>query len=223
MEPEFWHDRWRRGDIGWHLPHPNPHLERWWHRLGVPAGGRVFVPLCGKTHDLAWLAGHGHSVVGVELSPLAVEQFFREQGLEPEREPAGVFRRCRAGAMEILCGDFFALTTTELGPVAAVWDRAALIAMPPGIRPRYAAHVLDLVPEVTPILLATMEYPQAQMPGPPFSVPESEVYELYAGRYRIERLCEADVLASQPRFRERGLGRLVEKVFALRPRHSDDA
>ncbi len=217
MEPEFWHERWRRGDIGWHLPHPNPHLERYWPRIPVDAGGRVFVPLCGKSRDLAWLAGRGHPVVGVELSPLAVEQFFAEQGLHPRWETLDHFRRCRAGDIDILCGDYFALKAAQLGPVAAVWDRAALIAMPPAVRPRYVDRLLHLIGPGTPILLATMEYPQVEMPGPPFSVPEDEVRALYARTHTVERLHTEDILDQQPRFRQRGLSRLVEKVFRLLP------
>jgi thiopurine S-methyltransferase len=218
MDPQFWHERWRRGETGWHLPHPNPHLQRYWSRIPVPPGGRVFVPLCGKTHDLAWLAGRGHPVVGVELSPLAVAGFFETHGLHPERAAAGPFERWRAGEIEILCGDFFELRREHLRPVAAVWDRAALIAMPPQMRPRYVRRLLRVVPADTPVLLATMEYPQQEMAGPPFSVPEDEVNMLYGERFSVERLHAEDTLAAQPRFRERGLTRLVEKVYRLLPR-----
>ncbi len=217
MDPEFWHDRWRRGEIGWHLPHPNPHLERYWDRLGVPADGRVFVPLCGKSQDLAWLSAQGHPVVGVELSPIAVSGFFDEHRLHPERTPRGPFECARAKGVELLCGDFFELRQEHIGPVRAVWDRAALIAMPPELRPRYVQHLLRLVPSDSPILLATMEYPQEQMSGPPFSVPEAEVRALYGDRYRIHRLHQEDILGRQPRFQERGLSALVEKVFHLEP------
>ena len=218
MDPDFWHQRWRRGEIGWHLPHPNPHLERYWHRLPVTPGDRVFVPLCGKTHDLMWLHRQGHPVVGVELSPLAVSQFFMEQRLRPEEQARPPFRCFRAADIELLCGDFFALTRQRLGRVQAVWDRAALIAMPPELRPRYARHLLQVVPPGTPVLLATMEYPQVEMAGPPFSVAEAEVHELFGDAYRVERLHAEDILSQQPRFQERGLTHLVEKVYRLLPK-----
>jgi thiopurine S-methyltransferase len=83
MEPDFWFERWQRGEIGWHGAEFNRHLLDYWPLLGLPAGTRTFVPLCGKSLDLLWLAGRGERVLGVELSQLAVESFFAEQGLQP--------------------------------------------------------------------------------------------------------------------------------------------
>ena len=79
MQPEFWHDRWQRNQIGFHQEQVNPCLERLWPQLELPRGARVLVPLCGKSLDLSWLAASGFEVLGVELSQTAVEQFFSEQ------------------------------------------------------------------------------------------------------------------------------------------------
>src|SRR3546814_2467047 len=84
MDPDFWQQRWRDNRIGFHRDGVLPLLEKHWPSLGLATGSRVFVPLCGKSLDMAWLAARGHRVLGVELSPLAVGQFFDENGLRSE-------------------------------------------------------------------------------------------------------------------------------------------
>lgn len=215
MDPEFWHHRWEQGEIGWHKTEINLHLSRHWPSLALDAGSRVLVPLCGKSLDLLWLAGEGHRVVGVELSQIAVAQFFAEQGLQPTITAQGPFQRYQVDELEILCGDFYALTPALLGPIDAVYDRASLIAMPPERRPAYAAQLTRLTAGAVRMLLICMDYPQDEMAGPPFSVPEAEVRTLYREHFEIQSLAVVDIWAENPRFRERGMTRLDEHVLAL--------
>lgn len=217
MQPEFWHQRWQRGETGWHLAGINLHLQEHWPRLGVGAGERVLVPLCGKSLDLLWLAGEGHQVLGVELSPIAVEGLFRDNGLTPEVVDEPPFRRYRLDEIEVLCGDFFDLDRAHLGEVAAVYDRASLIALPPELRPPYVTHLRGLIRPATRCLLVTLDYDQTQMAGPPFAVAEAEVRSLFETRFDIHRLAELDVLAESPNFRSRGVTSLTEHVYALHP------
>ncbi len=188
MEPSFWKARWQEGRIGFHEGKPNAFLERHVARLG--AEGRVFVPLCGKTEDMAFLASKGHEVLGIDLVESAVGDFFREHGLEPARETNERFTVLRQAPFTLLAGDFFALTKDDLAGVTAVYDRAAVVALPPDLRTRYAALLRSLVAPGTPILVVSFEYPQERMEGPPFSVGEDEIRRLYAGA-SIERLDEA--------------------------------
>jgi len=218
MTPEFWHQRWQHGETGWHQDEVNLHLQEHWPRLGVRPGEKVFVPLCGKTLDLLWLAGQGLQVLGVELSPIAVEAFFGENGLTPEVSEEPPFRRYRVDEVTVLCGDYFDLAAEHLEGVTAVFDRASLIALPPHMRPRYAAHLQTLLTPESRILLVTLDYDQSEMAGPPFSVSEQEVRDLLGRRFEIRRLAELDVWAENPRFRERGLSRLLEQVYGLHPR-----
>ena len=218
MDPEFWHQRWQRREIGFHLDHPNPRLVQHWDALEQPPGSRVLVPLCGKSEDLAWLAGRGHPVLGVELSPIAVAEFFAAYRLSPERLRRGPFERQAAGGIEILCGDFFALDREIAGPVDAVYDRAALVALPEPLRRRYAERIAELLPAGGGMLLVTFDYAQHEMAGPPFAVGPEQVWELYAGQFAIEHLDGDDILDAEPRFRERGLSALREQVFRLRRR-----
>lgn len=215
MHHDFWHERWQRRQIGFHQDEPNPYLQRFWPAAGMPDGGRVFVPLCGKSRDMLWLRQRGYEVVGVELSEIAVREFFAENGLASTQRQVGAFSCHAAVGYTLLCGDFFALTPADLGAVAAVYDRAALIALPPELRRRYAAHMLRLVPPGMHTLLVAFEYPQQEMEGPPFCVTEEEVAALYGESCAIMRLHDEDILVREPRFRDKGVSRLHEKVYLL--------
>jgi thiopurine S-methyltransferase len=218
MHEEFWHARWARNEIGFHLGEVNPWLRRYWPALQLPPGSRVLVPLCGKSLDLAWLVAQGQQVLGVELSALAVEAFFAEQGLPCDVEVQGAFRRYRAGALQLWCGDFFALTAADVADCVALYDRAALIALPPALRQRYAGHLAAILPAACQGLLISLDYPAEEMDGPPFPVPESEVHALLGPGWEIEQLAQADVLAQNARFAERGLSALQESLYRLRKR-----
>lgn len=208
MEREFWLARWQSGQINFHEGRPNRFLDRHAHHLG--SGRRVLVPLCGKAVDVAYLAARGHQVVGVELAVDAVDAFFAEHALRPTVERAGDLAVYRAGAITIVAGDLFATTAAVVGPVDALYDRAALIALPAATRPAYVAHLRGLLPAGAPGMVVTIEYPQALMDGPPFSVDEDEVRRHWAGAALVD---EDDV--ELPRLRASGqVGR--ERCFTLR-------
>lgn len=215
MDPDFWHRRWEHGETGWHRDRIDRHLLDLWPGLGLATETRVLVPLCGKTLDLLWLAAQGHGVLGVELSRLAVDSFFAENGLTPEVTDDPPFRRYRADEIELLCGDFFALEPRHVAGVSAVYDRAALIALPPQLRVRYAAHTDTLLKVQVPRLLITLEYDQTQMAGPPFAVHAEEVAALFSARHRIRPLADLDVLDESPGLRARGVSALKERVYLL--------
>lgn len=194
MDPSFWHQRWQSSQIGFHLPAPNPKLVGHWPGLGVPPEHEVFVPLCGKSVDMRWLAGQGHRVRGVELSPLAAEAFFAEAGETATRTPDGAHTRHEAGPVVILEGDVFAVEH----PLDAIYDRAALIALPPELRARYAAHLTRLARPGARMLLVTLSYAEGTRQGPPFSVPDTLVEAYYAESWELTRVEEADLKAAEP-------------------------
>lgn len=218
MHPDFWQTRWQRGETGFHQARTNPWLEKHCAALRVEAGAHVFVPLCGKAHDLRFLADRGLRVTGCELSPLAVEAFFREQGLNATVRDIAGLALYEAGDIRVFCGDFFALTPALLGHVDAVFDRASLVALPPEMRGDYAAHLATLASSGARDLLVSFDYPQDEMPGPPFSVPQAEIRALFGAQFDIAALGRADILADEPRFRERGLTRLTETCWLLQKR-----
>ncbi|WP_347901283.1 thiopurine S-methyltransferase [Pseudomonas purpurea] len=216
MQPEFWEKRWALNQIGFHQPQVNPYLLRYWPALGFAQGSRVLVPLCGKSLDLVWLAGQGHRVLGVELSEKAVEDFFHEQQLTPHISVRGAFKVYQAGPIELWCGDFFALSTADVVDCVALYDRAALIALPPSMREQYAAHLLQILPEPCEGLLITMDYDQSQLPGPPFAVPDDQVQALLGARWQLEVQEARDILGESWKFLQGGVTRLDERVYRLR-------
>ncbi len=215
MQAEFWHARWRTGQTGFHQNAVDKFLSGYWAALALPERSKVFVPLCGKSLDLLWLLGQGMSVTGVELSAIAVEALCMEHGIPAQRRTLGRFEVYESPRLELYCGDFFALTRALLGTVAAVYDRAALISWAPELRPAYVEHLTSLTLPGTQTLLITMEYPQAQMTGPPFSVSGADVDHLYAPGHTIRELARRDILASEPRLRARGLTELTEVCYHL--------
>lgn len=215
MQPEFWHKKWESNQIGFHQPEVNPYLLRHWPDLTISVQARVLVPLCGKSLDLLWLAGQGHRVLGVELSERAVEDFFREQQLQPQINEEGGFKVYRAGAIELWCGDFFALSANDVADCTALYDRAALIALPAPMRERYAAHLLSILPAGVSGLLITLDYDQQQMSGPPFAVEDAEVRRLFGGSWQVQALEEQDVLSESGKFLQAGVTRLEERVYRL--------
>jgi thiopurine S-methyltransferase len=215
MEPNFWHERWERAEIGFHQQDINFHLQRFWNRLDLPAGRRVFVPLCGKSRDMLWLASEGYPVTGVEISSVAVAAFFGDNGLRPNRRREGAFEVWEQDEIQILLGDFFALEPRHLADIAGVYDRASLIALPPAMRERYARKLATLLPAGVQTLLVTLEYDQAALVGPPFSVGEEEVRALFEPAHAVEPLFSRDALAEESRWRERGLTWLLENAYRL--------
>lgn len=215
MDAEFWLQRWREGQIGFHQNRVTPLLQKHWPGLAPPFGSRVLVPLAGKSLDVVWLASQGWRVLAIELSALAVEQFLAENRLAPTIRDTALGRHHLAGRIEVICGDIFDLDAATLAGCAAVYDRAALVALPPAMRQRYAREVYGRLPEGCRGLLLTVDYPQHEMEGPPFAVGQDEVRALYGDRWSILPLEERDALAGEPRFAERGLSRMRTNVYRL--------
>jgi thiopurine S-methyltransferase len=218
MDINFWHARWQANQIGFHQNEINSYLVRYWPSLQLVPQSRVFVPLCGKTLDMIWLLDQGHTVVGNEISQLAVEAFFAENRLTPDNRQETGFTRWSCDRIEILCGDFFRLTLSDIGRIDALYDRAALIALMPAQRARYAARITEILEPQTPLLLITLDYEQQQMPGPPFAVSANEVSNLYRNEFSVEQLAHTDIIEARPQYREKGLNTLYESVYRLQRR-----
>ena len=212
----YWLKRWQNGDIGWHHEQVNNHLLSHWQMLDVAFGSQVFVPLCGKSRDMVWLAQQGCSVVGVEISSKAIEEFFIEREITPERSRSGFFEIFQAEDYKLLCGDIFQLKPEHIQGISTVYDRASLVALDPRQRQAYAQLLTEILPEKCSILLVAMDYPEAEMPGPPYSVPETEVIELFGDSFSISKLHTLDLLKDTARYAEKGLSRLSEHIYMLK-------
>jgi thiopurine S-methyltransferase len=193
MDAKFWLQRWEAHDISFHEGEANPLLVTYFKELSIAKGSRVFVPLCGKTLAIGWLLSNGYRIAGAELSELAVKQLFVELGLEPEITDIGEVKHYSATDIDIFVGDIFDLTRKILGSIDAVFDRAALVALPENMRIRYTKHVTDITGNA-PQLLITYEYDQKLMDGPPFSIGNEEVSRYYKDNYEISFLISVDVM-----------------------------
>ncbi|WP_085590099.1 thiopurine S-methyltransferase [Pseudomonas sp. B14(2017)] len=214
MEPAFWQQRWADNQIGFHQAQVNPYLQKYWPTLGLAPGSRVLVPLCGKSLDLAWLAGQGHRVLGIELSRRAVEAFFCEHGLEAEVQQRGAFEVWRSGDVELWCGDFFALQAGDIGDCAGLYDRAAVIALPPQMRVAYMQLLSGLLPTSCQGVVVTLDYDQALLGGPPFSVEDEELRQGFAG-WQVDELGAVEVIEESPKFLQAGASSLLERVYRV--------
>jgi thiopurine S-methyltransferase len=195
MENHYWQGRWARGETGWHQKIVESALVAQFSSLKPT---RVLVPLCGKSMDMTWLASRGHEVIGVELSEIACEAYFEENKIPFQKRPSGAqgseFTVYQGGNVTLFNGNFFNLKATQLGTIGAVYDRAALIALPPNLRVQYAAKVTQLIHHCGPqggtpgtegsfrFLQVVLERTPPDTQGPPFSVSNQEL-EAHYGRY----------------------------------------
>lgn len=218
MELDFWLAKWNNAQTGFHQSEFNRYLTNYWSLLEIPPDSHVLVPLCGKSLDMLWLRRQGYNVLGIEISELAVNQFFAENDL-PYTVNADIdFNRHESTGIALWQGDFFRTTSRHVAETKALFDRAALVALPPSMRQRYARHLSEILPEATKILLVTFEYDTEKMQGPPFSVDEAEVLTLFLDRFHIDLIHTQDALAFYPAFETAGVSRLTEKIYLLTSR-----
>lgn len=201
---ETWLERWQQGRIGWHETSGNRSLKRHWRGAGL----RVLVPLCGKSVDMLWLARQGNEVTGVEVSEIAARDFFKDNGLQYRRSANGARYRATDLPVSIICGDYLAFDETGFD---AHYDRGALVALPAGTRARYAAHTTARLAANPVQLVITLEYAQACVDGPPYSVPSDEVLSYWPALTRVDAY--DDIQNAPPKFCAAGLEELTEVVW----------
>ena len=212
MDPQFWLNKWEKQETGFHLASVHPLLQKFYSRAFNTQDG-IFVPLCGKTSDLTFFAGKGSYTLGCELSKKAVEAFFDGNGLNPGKKQDGSMMAYRSESLDILVGDLFELDKSQLSKCHAIYDRASLIAFPPTMRSDYVLKLRSLFQSAR-MMLITLEYPQQEMKGPPFSVEHDEVSRLFSNA-SIEQVYRKNILSKEPKFEARGLSYLNECVYII--------
>lgn len=210
MEASFWHDAWSEGRIGFHQNDINRYLQQYWPILNLEVDSEVLVPLCGKSLDMLWLQRQGYQVLGVELSEFALKEFVAENNLHSEPIDHAPFCGYQLPEMTLLCGDFFHLNRKTCQEVKAVYDRAALVAFPFEMRKKYAMHLKSILPQETQMLLVALAYDPAKLTGPPFSVEENEVHQLYGKHFNITSLISK-------KFQRKGVD-VTETAYLLAPK-----
>lgn len=219
MKAERWRASWQKGKIGFHQKRVNSRLEQFWPTMGLSTDAAVLVPLCGKTLDMLYLHEAGHAVVGVELSEIAAEAFFAENQLTFERRETGNLQEFtgigKAAGLRLLVGDIFELSASQTGPLKAFYDRAALIALPPEMRQRYAVKLTSLLPSGALGLLISIIYDPSKMNGPPFSVTDEEVHALFADNFDVQEIDNSKGPERLGNLADRGLDTMEERVYRL--------
>ncbi|CAK3637992.1 Thiopurine S-methyltransferase [Vibrio crassostreae] len=210
--PEFWHNKWAANQIGFHLEDVNPLLIEFWKKTDPSYEKSVFVPLCGKSEDLIWLASKHEEVQGVELSQIAVRAFFSEHFYTPTvTQINGQHELYQFDELSVYTGDYF---TAPIQPVDIIYDRASLVALPEEMRVQYVERLKQLLKPGGKILLVTLDYDQSEMAGPPFSVPKLEIDQLFAG-YKITMLNQDIADDEHPKIAKKGLSRFCEEVYLI--------
>ena len=215
MEPQFWHEKWQMQQIGFHQPQVNPFLMRFWSELNLAPMSKIFVPLCGKSLDMCYLAGLGHQVLGCELSQTAIEQFFNENQLSFHLEQLAQHQFYAADQVQLIQGDIFALAPSVTADIGGFYDRAALIAWPEEMRQQYAQTLAKLIPAGISGLLITLDYPQNTLKGPPFAVSPVWIEQYLSPYFEVTLLACEDVLADNPRFVNKQVPWLNEAAYKL--------
>jgi thiopurine S-methyltransferase len=122
----------------------------------------------------------------------AIQELFSELKIKPQIIQINNFKHYFAENIDIFVGDIFELTKEILGSVDAVYDRAALVALPKDLRIKYAQHLMQIT-DKAPQLIVVYEYNQNEMSGPPFSIKEAEVTQHYGNNYHLKRIASTDV------------------------------
>lgn len=214
MEHSYWSGRWRKNKIGFHSGEADDALVQHWEKLGTEQT-RVFVPLCGKSLDMVWLAQRGCRVTGVEFVERACREFFAEQNLNPEIETINGAKKYSSGPYEIWCADLMKLPGTVIRECGAVYDRASLVALPTGLREPYVEKIAENLRHGIKYLLVSFEYDQLAMAGPPFSIPQNEIHELYSRWFDVQLVEKTEIIQDLKKFRDRGLESLQKMMYVL--------
>ena len=214
MENSFWHKCWERNALGFHQSDVHPLLVEYFTSLALPSDRHVFVPLCGKTLDMVYLA-QSMQVTGNEISDIACRDFFLDNNLEFKSQTLGAFKHYSCQQLALWQGDFFKLSSKAIDTVDWLYDRAALIALPIAMQQRYVAHLKSFFSSHTRLFLVTVEFPTMQLSGPPFSVNSSTVKALFSG-FNVE--CLAINELSDKRFAQRTfeVDYLREKLYIIK-------
>lgn len=209
MEADFWHKKWELNEIGFHKTEANPLLVKHLVQLRINEGDRIFLPLCGKTLDIGWLLQQGFQVVGVELSGLAIEQLFEQLELKPQIAEIGSLKRYSAKNLDVFVGDIFAISRELIGHIDAIFDRAALVALPSEMRIQYAKHLIDITNNA-PQILITFEYDTKGVSGPPHAISENEITTHYGAYYQLKTLERENLRGGI-----KGKSEAIERVWLL--------
>ena len=196
-----WNTAWKEGPFPWHEEQVNNMLQKHIHDLteGKP-DLCIFVPLCGKTVDLLWLANKGYSVVGAECSRDAIVSFFQESGLEFTTDAiniapnGGYVHRAKEKDITIFECDIFYLTSDVVGrKVDGVWGRATISALEgEPLRRKYVNVISSLLAPNGRWMVDTFDFDPNDNPNGPGKGPHSfsleEAKKIFCQKFALQVL-----------------------------------
>lgn len=94
---------------------------------------RIFVPMCGKTRDMLWLAERGHAITGAEINARYIMAFFRDAALEYELRSEQIKPKrnvnvyaAKGHDITLYQCDIFDYSVEVSGQFDAIWDQSAI-------------------------------------------------------------------------------------------------
>lgn len=214
MDKVYWLNKWQKNDIAFNQQAPNNLLVSYFNDLQLKRNSRILVPLCGKSVDMLWLYQQGYKILGIELSEIACRDFFTENALIYTSQDATAHKIFRHQNIQLIAGDFFLSERASLLSIQAVYDRAALIALPQELRKRYVAHLLSLLEPNTPILLIATDYDSSEMQGPPYPLGKKSIQNLFA-TCNIETLYYRPMKRIPEHLKQKGLTDAIEQAYCI--------
>ncbi|KAK3735884.1 hypothetical protein RRG08_041071 [Elysia crispata] len=197
----YWTKRWENNQIAFHKTEVHRMLIK--HQKMLSSNGKpknVFVPLCGKTLDLKWLADQGIKTVGLDIALIALQQVFTESGLEwketnvPLLGADGKLLSSKDGELKLYCGDMMKFSEDIAGTFDAVWDRGCIVALERENLKRYVQIIKNILKPGGRILVELLQFDVAIMdditsptkPPPPYPTYEEDLKSLYEPECYVE-------------------------------------
>jgi thiopurine S-methyltransferase len=214
-DQEFWKQKWVEGSTHFHNDAFNSNLVKHYPKF-EKENHHVFIPLCGKTNDIFYFTEKGHKVLGVELSELAVGQFFEENKLEHKKEKSEHYKLYKTNDITMALGNLFDLTKEDLKDINFIYDRASLVALPVELRKSYYELLREKIGIGTEMLLISFEHGYDTVIGPPHSVPTKEIYENLKTHYEITSLEVKDLDIKSPKLLAQNATKATEPILYLK-------
>jgi SAM-dependent methyltransferase len=169
FSPEYWETRYKTEDSPWDLPEASPPLLHFL-RSGIDKRQRILIPGGGRGYELAWMQQQGFEKVKlIDWSSLAIETLKQRHPDIPDSA--------------FICQDFF----QHRNQYDLILEQTFFCALPPEMRPRYAAHMAELLSPGGKLAGVWFNFPLTEK-GPPFGGNESEYRALLEPYFEIEAL-----------------------------------
>lgn len=217
MEHKFWHKKWEKNEIGFHLDSYNPILTKHWidFKSNFSKLGSVLIPLCGKSKDILFFSDMGLKVTGVELSEDAIIAFFKENNLAYNVSIVNNSKlySCLEKDIQIFNCDILTLSHKDLGKVEMIYDRASIVALPQKIRTDYVKWIHEIKNNETKVFMNVFEFDAPN--GPPFSITLSDIKNYFSDSFTVTLIESIDIEAHKIQIHKNDISWLKSQIYFL--------